>query len=584
MSGISVDQKNASFRVVVDDFTGGYIADVAPDRIADNEYPKLIDGLIQLPGPVKSRGKLAFNSDGAAGAIVTAGTSSAAIRQFLGTKATNAGAVLPVCGLDDTNNTLKGQISAAAVTVASGTTVSSSLFAGPSTTVEDVMFCPTSTGTVVAIANADPAASSGTISVGYTNSSKAITSAAAFSSSMVGKFLIVGSSAATYRVAAYTDASNMTLDKTYTGTTLSANTVFVVATEAYLPTSQDTTAVKFYACTSAWGRMVMGNVILSGGGGLPGGLPLSKTSRLMWTGIAGSSEGTAPLTGIKGVSFNSTTNEGGYLAVFCQRTIVIVRGTPNFADYGSLDASTIYRGYYLSNPDNFCVTPYGIVFYDQYKGLHIIEDGGSPPRSLSVNKVDSFLTATPPTNLGYASNHVFLLGGGTGNQLMYSFVRDAFVKLSCQNLVSAIPGRGATEELVSLDLTSGKIVNVGGMLTHTETGSAVTDDVGSSKGPSLEFATKYFGEPVQLLTPDTVHVNTKNPGTTFATTISNGYLGAGSTDTFTAAAETLQATQHHAPTTTTQGHEIQLSVGPITQCSSTFWQGIIDGGYDGEGD
>lgn len=621
----SFQHDDSTFRLVVDDWTGGLVVDVAADRIQDNECPRLIDALIHHPGPLRSRGALRYNDDGATGSICTAAVTASAIRLHGGQLLSGGGSYLPYIGITTSSTTLKSQQKAAAASVGGGPAAASAA-SGPAATVDDMLLITRTSATIIAVSNAAPDTNASGTTITMTNGSANITTVGAFfTSAMVGAFIDDGSftpSLSPYRIKSVTDSTHAVLDRTYQGTTAGKTGATVKAAGDFNVSADATASVRAtnaQAIAPAWGRLLFGNYTTT-----VAGVSHTHPNWLGWTGIIGSTEGVAPFQGTRGWSYDEPTQSGGFLIlpseygailaiqpfatvqfIFCERAIVVLRGIPAFDDAGSLDASTVYKGYSLSGPDCACSTPYGIAFYDQYRGLHLVTDNGRPPVSLSVDKVDSLLRTAavstsgavwdtaiwdtdswggnfPPSAIGYASDHVFLLGNS--RQFMYSFVRHAFVELDLPILASPIQGRGGSEELVALHVASGKIVDLGAILNTTTDDDDVSDTAGSHI-PQLRHTSKSFGNPEELYRADNMlrsQSGTSTDTADYGTRI--GYPGQEQVQIDSIAnADGDEDTQISPITDLDRGHHVSVTYDGVPGEQESLSRQIVEGAFLGEG-
>lgn len=228
----------------------------------------------------------------------------------------------------------------------------------------------------------------------FTTSSKTVTLSSALSvgnqAAIVGSFIVntQDSAPCAYRITAVNSSTSIEIDRAYAGSRSASASTYII-NPAYSFTTAATVDCSSggylvgRSCVSAWGRLAILNTTSNSSS-------LAKDfvkSRIRWSGLIGSDEGTAPFRGMfawdpsgyvdlpeQGGPGIQLIKHGNAVVALQQYGMTAIYGSPVFNDVGSLDVSNFY-----GNMSPICAvsTPYGLFIVDKNDGL-LVWNGGTP--------------------------------------------------------------------------------------------------------------------------------------------------------------------------------------------------------------
>jgi hypothetical protein len=265
----------------------------------------------------------------------------------------------------------------------------------------------------------------------FTTGSTAVTGLSSMTSAHIGSLITMTQGAstvrATYQIVAVPTGTTATLDRAYGGDRSTVASTWTVRSLEVLRTTDGVIApsgitdniAPAEAICSAWGRLV---VAAHYSGSLT-----SFGTRIRWSGLIRSQEGTTPFTGEHGFHPNGYLDVNPQLgriqALVPHRNAVVVQhefgltilyGSPTFEDVGSLDASSTILTKGVFPYRSIVSTPYGLYVLDAAAGL-LKWDGGEhlvpavPGRDILANTgTVSGLNSTNGRELGYYRDYIFV--------------------------------------------------------------------------------------------------------------------------------------------------------------------------------
>ena len=353
-----------------------------------------------------------------------------------------------------------------------------------------------------------------------------------------------GDSASTrvnYRIIAASNGpgSTVTLDRAYNGSNNGSGKNFIInaAETVHMDTGiTDSTGAAVHVPTAVallgvWGRLAFVDSLYD------------EATTIRWTGVVGSSEGTAPRTGIYAVNddgflqlsgdagkIRSIKTYGDAVLVFQDNALTVLYGAPVFDGTGSLDASTKFTyaspitRYANYTQDIGIETPYGFFFLDRRTGLNLFDGRPTP---ISSNRVNKYIANNSLELLAYVNDHIIIhtplrADNDASSCLVYHIPSDSFSlipKTAGFTPMRLQPGRGTIEDvglgkesLVGLQGsysnpgvdTSPKLWDFG----YPFFGNQVTANSQEADGTDVDFVVESpaFGDTVALLRPTKVYI------------------------------------------------------------------------------
>jgi hypothetical protein len=220
-----------------------------------------------------------------------------------------------------------------------------------------------------------------------------------------------------YRITDVTSSTTLQIDQLYAGSRTGVADTYTLraVSQVYGNFAGTHQLIEAKVLAAHWGRLVLADIPET-----ESGVEVRRGNRIRWSGIAGSTEGTAPTYGM--YSFNTSGYldlpsesgrivgmypHGGALVVLAEKAMHVLRGAPTFDTAGSLDASTIYTGMSPLGSRGALSTPYGFYFLDRTHGL-MLWDGSGHPRPVESQR--QTLYSFGFVELGYYRDHLLLCG------------------------------------------------------------------------------------------------------------------------------------------------------------------------------
>lgn len=314
-----------------------------------------------------------------------------------------------------------------------------------------------------------------------------------------------------YQIRSVDSATQVTLESAYGGSAGAGagKNIRISAVEAIRNTAgvMNATTSEVYAsgASSAWNRLLL----LGPYGNSAASDYVANSARVRWSGIVGSSEGTAPFYGIdafdadgymdldpRGGPVLAHASYGSANLFFQPSKVTVVYGSPTFDGIGSIDASTTYDTGFtaMGSTYNVVSTPYGVFWVSAQRNI-VRWSGSGHPVNLSLNRVQGYVENGSAPQLGYYRDYLFVMTNVQSNgspQLVYHIPTDAWIEWSNSNngfWAQMQPGWGTKnpfstqyDQLVCLDsnrkvLDLTPTIDEPGTLTADQSGSTIRMDV-----------------------------------------------------------------------------------------------------------
>ena len=388
---------------------------------------------------------------------------------------------------------------------------------------------------------ATTAYNTGTVTV-TTGSTTVAGSGTTWTSAMEGMVFYVNTDAdylAVYRVKKVVSTTSLRIDRPYAGSVTGAGKAYTLLLSIQM-TMADATAFgsaasypAFSVAASAWGRLVMANTREAGSTTANYSGSPEYPTRMRWTGVIGSDEGSGGAIGMFAIDSNGyldlDTRYGKILVVapaagavlaFQESGVTVLRGEPVFDGAGSLDISEIHPGVAINGGFAFESTPEGVFFFDKNVGPCVYD--GSRVRRIGDKQVTKTMLPYGITAVGYYDGKVLFSGTTTAGIFVFDTATGQWSLQVPPAIVSClIAGRVENGEDV-VGLGSGtQVVNLANMFDNP--GVAATDWDGTAF--VVDIKTGKIGDAITHLRPERMYVtyrltdlSTTNPYLTTTTT------------------------------------------------------------------
>jgi hypothetical protein len=327
----------------------------------------------------------------------------------------------------------------------------------------------------------------------------------------------------------------------------------------------------------------------------PSGHALRHKNRLRWSGLAGSSEGTAPHTGIYGFNANAyldlkhAINElsayGSGLLVFTTKGIYALFGSPTFDSTGSLDASTFWSDIIVS-VKHANRTPFGVAFADQ-QGKAYLWDGAGYPTDISKGRVTIPQTVE---SIGYYKDFIVFAcdSGSQGLYYCYEPRRDRW--FYCET-VAGSGSVGRVHDFLNTSATTAYAVyrstaasgtsvfmDAENMFSRGSTGSAKDENAASNYDTSL--TTTHLGDSDLVLRARRLGASYRfkdqaGSDPTLTVQVKTGLSGAENSLSSVSLAETTQLETRHSLLSGVRDPMVQVVVTDTGSTTSTVGEGAL---------